>query len=500
MVNRNRLKTAVIACVAIAVMVSLSLAAFHLFTRKTAENRMMRFFDSNTNKDILFIGTSQVAADVSPMELWEHYGYSSYILCAAKDGVQRDLAMLRIALQYTTPKLVVINTDRYWKQDSTEDQLAGFHMFADAFPVTRTKIDVTRELYDHREDRARILFPFSEYHARWKEISGEDFVPDPNPGIMRGATYGTGIGSPVQYDLIDPSEKEVPEGDGQKILGEIITECHEKGIEVFLLSLPLEADAKQQRYINSLDDLAESYGIEHVNLLGRTDIYDYDTDFSDGAHMNVSGSRKVTAYLGEQILPKYEIPSRYNDPVYMKEWGDDYAQYCEIKHEYLQSAGDLNSFLIQCHDDTLNLVLYIEGSSACFRDNTTFGLIGNIIDLQKIAAARENQQNYYAVIDYNNGLLQEEVVPTGDIETEASFGRAKLSFDDSGKPILTVGDDDKNYFEMEGHGDICIAVFDRWSGKHICTKAFKTSRVLKAESRDPGSKTEPEAVDDLQGQ
>ena len=490
----------VIACVAIVLMVMLSFAAFHLFTRKTAEDRMRRFFDSNTNKDILFIGTSQVAADVSPMELWEHYGYSSYILCAAKDGVQRDLAMLRIALRYTTPKLVVINTDRYWKQDSTEDQLAGFHMFADAVPITKTKIDATYELYDRSADRARILFPFSEYHARWKEIADGDFVPDPNPGIMRGSTYGTGLGHPVRYDMIDRSEKEVPEGDGQKILGEIITECHKRGIEVFLLTLPLEADAKQQRWFNSLDDLAERCGIEHVNLLGRTDIYDYDTDFSDGAHMNVSGSRKVSAFLGEQVLPKYEIPSRYDDPVYLQEWGDDYAQYLEMKHENLRSAAGLESFLVQCHDDTLNLVIYIEGGSSSFRDQQTFKLIGNIIDLEKIKEAKENEQNYYAVIDYNSGLLREEISPADELETETSFGKAKLTFDDSGKPILTVGDDTKNYFEMEGHGDICIAVFDRWSGKHICTKAFKTSRVLKAESRDPGAEAETEAVDDLLAQ
>ncbi len=479
-----RLKKWIIGVLAVAVFAILVLAVLYITTRKKAEERTSAFLSADTNTDIIFIGTSQVAADISPMELWEHYGYSSYILCATKDAVQRDLAMLKIALQYTTPKLIVIDTDRYWKQDSIEQQIAGYHMFADAIPLTRTKIESTLELYSENKDRLKILFPFSEYHARWKELEGADFSFDAESGMLRGATYGTALGKPTVFDQIDRSEKEVPEGIGQEILSRIISFCQERGIAIFLLTLPLEADEEQQRYFNSLDDLAERYGIEHVNLLSRPDIFNYDTDFADGAHMNVSGCRKITSYLGEQILPKYNVPSHFDDPTYMNEWGADYQKYISFKHDTMCSTEDITSFLVQCHDDTLSIALYIAGNSACFRDGQTSNLIRNIIDFQKYESAAEGQQNYYALIDYGTGLLREEIAPSGTIHNDTSFGDACFSFDDDGKPTLTVGDDEKNYFDSEGRGDIYIAVFDRWSGNHVCTKVFKTKRVLEAELRN----------------
>ena len=63
-------------------------------------------------------------------------------------------------------------------------------------------------------------------------------------------------------------------------------------------------------------------------------VADYLTDcYDDSSHLNPSGAKKVTAYLGNYMMSHYEIPDRRNDPAYAK-WHDDLVRYTTYKHKY----------------------------------------------------------------------------------------------------------------------------------------------------------------------
>lgn len=248
-----------------------------------------------------------------------------------------------------------------------------------------------------------------------------------------------------------------------------------------LVTLPLEADAEQQRYFNSLDDLAAEYGVPHLNLL-YADFLNTDTDYSDGAHLNVSGAGKTTAYLGDYIQQNYDIPCRYDDEKYMAEWGNAFQTYLEEKRRLLRHEEDLEKLLLMCRDEDLNCAVYVSGASSCHEDEKTGALIRNIIPMERYDEAENTGQDYFMTVDYGNGQIHEYVSPE-EVVVDTSFSKLSFRMDEESKPVLQAGDDPDNLFAHDGRADICIAVFDRWTGELICTKCFKTDRVLEAVPR-----------------
>ena len=126
----------VIVVVIVFAAIILALKTNKIFEKKASRNDYYDFIHSSLNSDILFIGTSHMARAVNPMELWDMNGHTSYVLTAAGDGVKRDVAILEIALDYTRPKLVVLDTDQYWLADELNHQVKNYHRFSDSFPLS----------------------------------------------------------------------------------------------------------------------------------------------------------------------------------------------------------------------------------------------------------------------------------------------------------------------------------------------------------------------------
>ena len=53
---------------------------------------------------------------------------------------------------------------------------------------------------------------------------------------------------------------------------------------------------------------------------------DFSMDFADHAHLNVSGSKKYTSYLGEWLTKNYEIPDRRGQKGYESWENQEYPE------------------------------------------------------------------------------------------------------------------------------------------------------------------------------
>lgn len=445
---------------------------------KTSDERMRGLLESGTNEDILFVGNSQIAAGVLPMELWAHYGYTSYVLYATNNGIGRSKAMLELALDYTQPKLVFLSTDQYWKESSIETQVSGYHEYADAFPLSWTKIKTTVALYEDRELQKEILFPFLTYHNRWKELGEEDFDPASFQEVTKGSTYCATIASVTLPEPIPKEDAALPEGDSVALIEEFIQTCQSRGIQVVLLTLPFEIGEEQQRYFHGLAKVAEQYKVPYLNLTENCEIVNPRTDFEDMTHLNVSGAKKMTEYLGRYIQDNYQIPVRLEE--YGESWGSDYRSYCDYKNQMLRESDNLQEILLMCRDDSINCAVYVGGASACFRDGKTMELLHNIGPLPGLDMAAESRQDYFFLLDYGAGQIFEWANPARQ-EMETSLGTIRFCMDADQKPGLYTDGSEQNLFAHKGRADVCIAVFDRWTGELICTRIFKTSRQLQAE-------------------
>lgn len=451
-------------------------------TKKESARDMGDLIGQDLQEDILFVGDSQVNSDILPMELWQRYGYTSYVLHANNNGIARSRAMLQLALQYCDPKVVVLSTDQYWEESSMERQIASYHKYADEFPLTRTKIDSTFQWVQEPMQRAEILFPFLIYHNRWQELTSEDFHM--SGSVLKGASLAYQV-VPVEFqDRPDTDEPVMPEN-GEKTLVEIekfIQECQSRDIDVLLLTLPMGLSTKRQSYLYELEGIADKYGVTYLNLVEDHSMVDGMTDFKDMIHMNASGAKKLTAYLGRYLGEHYDLQSRMSDPEVSSLWNEDLAEYLEVKRQALRDTQDLKEVLVQCRDENLDVAIYVNWASNVYRDEGSCRLIKNIACLEQFDQAQEFGEDYFSFVDYGAGKIYESVAPQEE-EWDTSAGKICFSFGEDGKPGLTCGEETKNLFDQGVDGDIYIAVFDRWSGQVICTKVFETQMVLESEAQ-----------------
>ena len=120
------------------------------------------------------------------------------------------------------------------------------------------------------------------------------------------------------YDLID--EDMATEESGQTgfvYLRKIIEDCQARGIDVLLVHLPYPANEQQQMDANAVAYIAEDYGLNYIDFVSMDQVADYATDCFDAhEHLNPSGARKVSDYLGRYITEHYAVDDHRGEAAY----------------------------------------------------------------------------------------------------------------------------------------------------------------------------------------
>lgn len=435
MKKRKILFDVVIVVVIVFAAIILALKTNKIFEKKASRNDYYDFIHSSLNSDILFIGTSHMARAVNPMELWDMNGYTSYVLTAAGDGVKRDVAILEIALDYTRPKLVVLDTDQYWLADELNHQVKNYHRFSDSFPLSGTKIKTTLELYEDSSVRTELLFPWLVYHNRWDELERPDFYSVSDSRCFKGYDYEANI---VKANLPkDPLKKDNMAdlgGEGLKEIEKFIQKCKVENIEVLLVTLPYSANNEQRLYAVKLSEVASKYRVNYINFNEKEFFVDEKTDFSDLSHMNVSGAKKMTEFLGTYISENYDVPDRRTEKEYSDKWNEDCVAYCEMIKQKMIEETELKNILLMCNDKAFTTSLYM--------DDTLHGQGTDLI--RKL-------------------IKENPTAHTIDKDTALSM----------------VAEDERNLLEQK---DAYIWVYDAVTGDTICEKSFEAIDTFMAEA------------------
>ncbi len=349
--------------------------------RKESIRQHGDFFEQEENFDVLFFGTSHVINGIFPMELWNRYGLVSYNFGGWMNQIATSYWVLKNALDYTMPKLVVIDVHMVQNNIKTSENLEFLHRSLDCFPISVTKYQMIRDLFDDEdaegyESRWEFFWDFGAYHSRWNDLTRGDFFVDTE--LEKGADSIIGIAKPEAYDRIGPEYRNDEESVGKKYLRKIIEECQKRGIDVLLINLPYPADVEEQKAANSIYDIADEYQIEYLNLMQVDDIIDDDIDWYDkSGHLNAAGGKKVTEYLGQYIMKHYDIEDHRGNAAY-EFWNDDYLKYVEQKIQCLKEADELSVYLMLLHDDDLSCKLYVREGARCYDDVVIQKLIDNI--------------------------------------------------------------------------------------------------------------------------
>ncbi len=360
-----------------------------LMERKFSVFKFHNFFDKSKDFDVLFFGTSHVHNGILPMELWDDYGIASYNCGGNGNVIPTIYWTMKNTLDYAEPKLVVI--DGYLLNlDIKTNRFSDVHGSMDAFPLNRTKLAAIWDLlHDEKmEEQIRqgtcadaaerkslnLLWDFSVYHSRWSELEKNDFLTEYSKEAGAEAIYAVAVPDQVPEAAADVCLQ--GETAGTEYLGRMIQECKERGIRVLLTYLPFPAFEEHCKDANRLYKIAEEYEVPYINFLDEK-VVNFETDCYDpNSHLNASGARKVTDYLGAYITEHYDITDHRKEAAYSS-WQEDLDAYQDLKVENLKRWQALGVYLMCLSDKDYNVLIETENPKI-WKDKRYHALFQNI--------------------------------------------------------------------------------------------------------------------------
>jgi len=126
--------------------------------------------------------------------------------------------------------------------------------------------------------------------------------------------------------------------------------CEKEGIKLLLVKAPSLAPQWYDGQNRQVSDYAKKHGLEYINfyeLLEETGI-DYETDTYDGGlHMNYSGAKKLSHYLGNYLKKYMEWEDHREDANLSKVYEEKLQFQEEMKEAQqreLDKYGEIRSY------------------------------------------------------------------------------------------------------------------------------------------------------------
>ena len=427
-------------CLAVLCLLVLTLDCLNRVTmRKESQQKYADFFREEQNFDVLFLGNSRAMNAFLPMELWNDYGIVSYNLSGHGCYLPTSYWILQNALDYTTPQVVVVdctNISSKWMMPS----MAFTHNSFDAFPLSMTKVRAVMDMVgesevgtgDTLERRAELLWPFITYHGRWNQLEKADLSL--TSALEKGAESRIAVHVPADTSGVNREAVFEEDSVGKEYLVRLIQDCKNRGIRVLLTFLPFPASEGYWKEANCVTQIAREQGVEYVNFL-TMDVVDYQTDCYDAdSHLNPSGARKVTAWLGRHLQQTYAVADRRDEAAF-HHWNRDYERYYDDKLEKMWEAETGYEFLMLLADDDFSFVMEI--NNIALRQDPQYCRL-----LQNFGADPERlgQGIVYLIADRTRGTLEyvtREALEAGPATT--ALGQLRLAEED-GESVIFLED------------------------------------------------------------
>ncbi|MCR4960385.1 MAG: hypothetical protein K6A74_02945 [Lachnospiraceae bacterium] len=423
----------------------IAVATFYLSKPESYEVRH-GFYESD-DSEVLFIGTSHMFNAVYPMELWRDYGISSYNLANAGERMALTYYSLKDAINVRKPKAVVIDVHglKYGDQKNDPEVPKRSHVTFDAMKWGKIKVEGIVDCVE-KQYRSGFFFPLAFYHNRWTELTKDDIDRGNSfRSLSRGASYLVNVGNEAAPTLVNPEDYTFKNNYSTEYLEKIVALCAEKDIPVLIIYIPFRSPAGNQRAANMAADIAKKYdNATYLNLLYNVDEFglDYAIDTADKmSHLNPSGARKVTGYLGKYLSEHYDLSDYRGDT----KWQDQYERYRKLgKDPYFELTTDFESYLMLLADPDYSCMIYLpedfgpdRGLISKLFDNIELYGDMTVMKAEDLASESVNGAMAQTVIDvytkdgifvnrsvWNNNLnrIYEEIYENSDGDTEVFNG------------------------------------------------------------------------------
>lgn len=258
--------------------------------------------------DIAVIGNSDAGNGFSPLELWNKYGYTSYVCAEGWQTVPQGYSMLKKFYNCQKPRIVILETDGFF---------GSYNPLKAAAYIT--------------EPTRGGLMSLINYHNRWKTAKPEELFKKPRYTyhcFSKGQWLNNDVKGYTGGEYMKKcKEKEKLTTTARLALDFFVKRCRENGAELLLTELPQSSWSYKKH--NAVKAYADKNRIPFLDLnINRESFgFDWKTDTRDGGvHLNNRGAKKATLFLGEYLKNNYSIPDRRQDKNF-KRWNDDFTEY-----------------------------------------------------------------------------------------------------------------------------------------------------------------------------
>ena len=433
-----------------------------LTERKDSKNKFNDFYTNAQEYEVLFLGASHVLNGVFPMELWKEYGITSYNLAGHGNRMALNYWILRNALEYANPKLVVLDTFMIGRDDKISS-LEQLHISSDHIPYSSLKIDMIEDLVEEEGRRKDFLFKFSTYHHRWNELKQEDFQKKVN--VEKGAESRINVAR-VQENLpVEETELLEERTINIDYLEQIVQLCREKEIQLLLTYLPFPDPAGWRKESNTIKEMAKEYGVNFLDYDTLNNVVNSSTDFYDkDSHLNPSGAKKITSYLGDYITKNYSLVDYREWEEYIQ-WQEDYSKYYNYKIELLKNEDELKNILMLLNDEDISYGIYFKPWNTI----TEYPILLSLLENMGIDFSQIPNEDYFVIKDTVNNrgyvlkLFENINTPFGDFSLFYNEdGHLELSSSKVESMIIT-------------YADMAIVVFNNYNLSTETQKCFTFS-------------------------
>lgn len=269
------------------------------------------FNEEKNTVDFLVIGDSESYTTVSPMEIFNKYGYAGFVSGVPGMRIQDIYYNLEDIYKVQQPKVVLLECNavfRYHSGDMKQMQLTA-------------------------EGWLKRVFPIFENHNRWKNmiqnaVSDEKcYVDRKDP--LKGFDYRTRV-KPYKGKqwMHNTKESKTMHKINKTYLEKITNLCKEKGSQLVLYNAPAPKNWTYEKH-NAMEKYAEKNGLTYIDMNLKVDEIGIDwskDSWDNGDHLNFSGCKKTTAYIGDWLNSNCSLEDRRGDNLY-DSWNDNWYNY-----------------------------------------------------------------------------------------------------------------------------------------------------------------------------
>lgn len=281
--------------------------------------QMRSFYKQKKNTvDVLFLGNSHVYCHIDTGILWDEHGMSSFDLGGAEAPAWTSYYYLKEALKTQKPKVIfyeasiagmredILLQPEVWSITNNY----GMHLNINRFEQLWN--NTTKDMF------FKLMIPLNTTHARYNELQKDDFVDSNNSINYKGFDPRETVVECETPDVKNITEVLPFNEKHEKYIREIIALAKENNIPIVVMIAPYQLSENDQMHFNYLKQICEEEAVTYINY---NELYDeigldFKSDMAEPLHLNMSGNKKWTEYLGNYIVNNYEITDHRGDNNY----------------------------------------------------------------------------------------------------------------------------------------------------------------------------------------